>query len=54
MSDDRHVTGISELTELTVSSTDERPLPLQADGDYLGDVDIARYSILKDALTVVS
>ena len=33
----RNVTGISELTELTVSSADERPLPLQVDGDYLGE-----------------
>ena len=48
------MTGISELTELTVSSTDERPLPLQVDGDYLGNVAVARYSIIKDALTIVS
>ena len=54
VSADRHVTGISELTELTVSTADERPLPLQVDGDYLGDVAIARYSILKEALTIVS
>jgi diacylglycerol kinase family enzyme len=54
VSADRHVTGISELTELTVSTADERPLPLEVDGDYLGDVAVARYSILKDALTVVS
>ena len=30
-----------------------RSLPLQADGDYLGEVDEARYSILPGALTVV-
>ena len=54
VSADRNVTGISELTELTVSSTDERPLPLQVDGDYLGNVAVARYSIIKDALTIVS
>jgi diacylglycerol kinase family enzyme len=49
-----HVTGISDVRELTVRTADERPLPLQVDGDYLGDVSEARYSILADALTVVA
>ena len=34
------------LSELTVRSADGRPLPLQVDGDYLGEVTEARYSIL--------
>ncbi len=34
-------------------TTDGRPLPLQADGDFLGEVAEARYSILPDALNVV-
>jgi len=50
----RQVTGLSELTELSVRSTDERPLPLQVDGDYLGEVSQARYSILPGALNVVA
>ena len=50
----RQVTGLSELTELSVRSTDERPLPLQVDGDYLGEVSQARYSILPGALDVVA
>ncbi len=50
----RQVTGLSELTELTVRSTDERPLPLQVDGDFLGEVTQARYSILPGALNVVA
>ena len=33
-------------TELTVRTADGRPLPLQVDGDYLGEVAEARYSIL--------
>ena len=49
----RQVTGLDDLTELTVSSADERPLPLQVDGDYLGEVDEARFSILARALNVV-
>ena len=34
-------------------TADGRPLPLQADGDFLGEVAEARYSILPDALNVV-
>jgi diacylglycerol kinase family enzyme len=50
----RQVTGLESFTELTVSSADERPLPLQVDGDYVGTVAEARYSILPDALNVVA
>ncbi len=50
----RQVTGLSDVTELTVHSADGRPLPLQADGDFLGDVSEARYSILPAALIVVA
>ncbi|HWX98225.1 MAG TPA: diacylglycerol kinase family protein [Solirubrobacteraceae bacterium] len=50
----RQVTGLADMSELTVSSADGRPLPLQVDGDYLGEVQEARYSILPDALYVVS
>jgi diacylglycerol kinase family enzyme len=50
----RQVTGMSELAELTVRSSDERLLPLQVDGDYLGEVSEAHYSILPGALNVVA
>jgi diacylglycerol kinase family enzyme len=50
----RHVSSFPELTELTVQSADGRPLPLQVDGDYIGEVDEARYSILPRALHVAS
>jgi diacylglycerol kinase family enzyme len=50
----RHVSSFPELTELTVQSADGRPLPLQVDGDYIGQVSEARYSILPRALNVVS
>ena len=49
----RQVTGLSEMTELTVRTADDRPLPLQVDGDYLGEVTEARYRILPGALNVV-
>ena len=50
----RQVTGLSELTELTVRTADDRPLPLQVDGDYLGEVAEACYSVLPNALNVVA
>jgi diacylglycerol kinase family enzyme len=49
----RHVSSFPELTELTVQSADERPLPLQVDGDYIGEVGEARYSIMPEALHVI-
>ncbi|HYB24225.1 MAG TPA: diacylglycerol kinase family protein [Solirubrobacteraceae bacterium] len=50
----RQVTGLRDLGELVVRSADGHPLPLQVDGDYLGEVSEARYSILPRALNVVS
>ena len=51
----RQVTGLpSDMSELVVRSADGRALPLQVDGDYLGEVTEARYSILPRALSVVS
>jgi diacylglycerol kinase family enzyme len=50
----RQVSPLRELQELTVRSADERPLPLQVDGDYLGEVSEARYSVMPNALTVIS
>lgn len=49
----RQVTALGPLTELTVRSRDERLLPLQVDGDYVGDVAEARYSLLAQALNVI-
>lgn len=50
----RQVSGLEPFTELTVRSLDGRELPLQVDGDYLGEVVEARYSILPRALNVVA
>lgn len=50
----RHVSGFSEVTELTVRSANGQPLPLQVDGDYIGEVDQAHYSIVPRALSVIS
>jgi diacylglycerol kinase family enzyme len=50
----RQVTGLAGLDGLVVRSADDRPLPLQVDGDYLGEVEEARYAIRPAALMVVS
>jgi diacylglycerol kinase family enzyme len=50
----RQVSGLTDLNEMTVRSADGRTLPLQVDGDYLGEVTEARYSIMPGALSVVS
>ncbi len=50
----RQVTGLPATSELLVRSADERTLPLQVDGDYLGEVLEARYSIMPGALNVVA
>ncbi len=49
----RQVSGFGAVSELTVATSDGRPLPLQVDGDFLGEVDEARYSILPRSLNVV-
>jgi diacylglycerol kinase family enzyme len=50
----RQVSPLRDLHELTVRSADQRALPLQVDGDYLGEVTEARYSIMPNALNVIS
>ncbi len=50
----RHITPSTGLTELSIESADGKPLPLQVDGDYLGEVVRAEYSIRPLALSVVS
>jgi len=49
----RAVDGFTGVTELTVRSADGRAIPLQVDGDHIGDVVEARYEVLPGALTVV-
>ncbi len=50
----RQITALAPATELTVRTADGEPLPLQVDGDYLGEVAEARYSIMPRALNVVA
>lgn len=50
----RRVHPFSELASLHVRSLDERPLPLQVDGDYIGEVHEATFESKPRAMLVVS
>jgi diacylglycerol kinase family enzyme len=50
----RRVRPFSELTGLLVRSSDDRALPLQVDGDYIGEVREARFESKPRAMLVVS
>jgi diacylglycerol kinase family enzyme len=50
----RHVEPFAGLTELGVRSLDDRPLPLQVDGDYIGEVHEARFRSHPRAMLVVA
>ncbi|WP_354702303.1 hypothetical protein DSM112329_02661 [Paraconexibacter sp. AEG42_29] len=49
----RAVEEFAGVDGLVVTSTDGRPIPLQVDGDHIGDVTEARFTVLPQALTVV-
>jgi diacylglycerol kinase family enzyme len=50
----RQVASFEDVTSMTVSSASGRPLPLQVDGDHIGDVTEARFTIRPGVLTVVA
>ena len=50
----RHVHAFSGVRELTVRSLDERPLPLQVDGDYIGETPEAAFAVTPRGIMVVS
>jgi diacylglycerol kinase family enzyme len=50
----RHVHSFSGVDGLRVSSRDERELPLQVDGDYLGEVDEAVFGVTPRGIAVLS
>jgi diacylglycerol kinase family enzyme len=50
----RHVHPFSSVRDLRVRSGDERPLPLQVDGDYIGEVEAAAFGVTPNGLAVVS
>jgi diacylglycerol kinase family enzyme len=50
----RHVHPFSGVERLTVRTLDERPLPLQVDGDYIGEADEADFGVTRGGIVVVS
>jgi diacylglycerol kinase family enzyme len=50
----RRVTPFRGVAEAVVSSADERALPLQVDGDYIGEVHEARFRAVPDGLLILS
>ncbi len=54
ITDGRSTMTLGPLTELVVRSADERPLPLQVDGDFAGNHDSVRFTIEAGALRVLA
>jgi diacylglycerol kinase family enzyme len=52
--DHKRIAGLPPATAVTVRSADHRPIPLQVDGDYIGDVEEAIFTIAPAALDVVA
>jgi diacylglycerol kinase family enzyme len=50
----RRVSGYSGVDAVTVRSLDGRPMPVQVDGDYIGETELAEFSVRPGALRVVS
>jgi diacylglycerol kinase family enzyme len=50
----RHIAQYTDVHEVTIRSVDDRPLPLQVDGDYVGSVTEAVYTVRPGALAVVA
>ena len=54
VSDHRRVHGFAGLHGLRIRTTDGRPLPLQVDGDYIGEVHEAAFECHPRGMLVVS
>jgi hypothetical protein len=50
----RRVTGFTDVSDLRVHSRDGRPVPLEVDGDWLGDVTEADFGITPGGLSVIA
>jgi diacylglycerol kinase family enzyme len=50
----RQIDAFEQVDGARVLSADGRPLPLQVDGDYIGDVESAEFSVQRNGLAVVS
>jgi diacylglycerol kinase family enzyme len=50
----RRVHGFAGVSGLTVHSLDDRPLPLQVDGDYIGTVPEVEFRVQPEGITLVA
>src|SRR5256714_12856343 len=50
----RQLEGFPEVTEARVESADGGPLPLQVDGDYIGEFDAVDYGVLPGGLLALA
>ena len=50
----RQVRAFNEVERVRVAALDERPLPLQVDGDYIGEVSEATFEVRPRAMLVVA
>ena len=50
----RRIEAFGPVASLRARSADGRPLPLQVDGDYIGEAGEAEFGVLPDGLLVVS
>jgi diacylglycerol kinase family enzyme len=50
----RQVRSLPAMREATVESADGRPFPVEVDGDYLGELDVAAFGVAPRALAAVS
>jgi diacylglycerol kinase family enzyme len=54
VADHRRVHGFAGLAGLRIRTTDGRPLPLQVDGDYIGEADEAVFRVVPQGITVLA
>jgi diacylglycerol kinase family enzyme len=50
----RQVEGLGELSELRVEAIDERPFPVQVDGDFIGEYSEVEFGVKPAGLLAVS
>jgi diacylglycerol kinase family enzyme len=50
----KHITGLPNAPVIRARSLDGRPIPLEMDGDYVGDVTDAEFTVAPGALTIVA
>jgi diacylglycerol kinase family enzyme len=48
------VEGLGELNELRVDAVDDRPFPVEVDGDFIGEFDSVRYGVVPGGLVAVA